>query len=54
MSVPRFKIVAEREVSWDDDIRTDVPELPDVGTPITLRHLHVGAIREVVLDAPQA
>jgi CubicO group peptidase (beta-lactamase class C family) len=36
------------EVSWDDEIRTYVPEVPDFGAPITLRHLvhHVSGIRD--------
>jgi len=41
-------LVNEGKVSWDDDIRTYVPEVPDFGTPITLRHLvhHVSGIRD--------
>ena len=41
-------LVADGEVSWDDDIRHYVPELPDFGTPITLRHLahHTSGIRD--------
>jgi CubicO group peptidase (beta-lactamase class C family) len=41
-------LVAEGEVSWDDDIRRHVPELPDFGTPITLRHLahHTSGVRD--------
>ncbi len=41
-------LVNEGRVSWDDDIRTYVPEVPDFGTPITLRHLvhHVSGIRD--------
>ena len=41
-------LVNDGEVSWDDDIRTYVPEVPDFGTPITLRHLvhHVSGIRD--------
>ena len=41
-------LVADGEVSWDDDIRRYVPELPDFGTPITLRHLahHTSGIRD--------
>ena len=35
-------------LSWDDDIRRHVPELPDYGVPITLRHLaqHTSGIRD--------
>ncbi len=41
-------LVNEGRVSWDDDIRTYVPEVPDFGSPITLRHLvhHVSGIRD--------
>ena len=41
-------LVADGEVSWDDDVRRYVPELPDFGTPITLRHLahHTSGIRD--------
>ena len=41
-------LVAEGEVSWDDDIRRYVPEVPDFGTPITLRQLahHTSGIRD--------
>ena len=41
-------LVNEGKVSWDDDIRTYVPEVPDFGPPITLRHLvhHVSGIRD--------
>lgn len=41
-------LVNEGKVSWDDDIRDHVPEVPDFGTPITLRHLvhHTSGIRD--------
>lgn len=41
-------LVNEGKVSWDDDIREYVPEVPDFGTPITLRHLvhHTSGIRD--------
>lgn len=41
-------LVDEGKVSWDDDIREYVPEVPDFGTPITLRHLvhHTSGIRD--------
>ena len=41
-------LVNEGKVAWDDDIRKYVPEVPDFGTPITLRHLvhHVSGIRD--------
>ena len=41
-------LVADGEVAWDDDIRRYVPELPDLGAPITLRHLvhHTSGLRD--------
>ena len=41
-------LVADGEVSWDDDVRRYVPELPDFGAPITLRHLahHTSGLRD--------
>ena len=41
-------LVADGQVSWDDDIRRHVPELPDFGDTITLRHLahHTSGIRD--------
>ncbi|MHB1192261.1 MAG: serine hydrolase domain-containing protein [Longimicrobiales bacterium] len=41
-------LVNEGKVSWDDDVRTYVPEVPEFGTPLTLRHLvhHVSGIRD--------
>ncbi len=41
-------LAADGEVSWDDDIRRYVPELPDFGAPITLRHLahHTSGVRD--------
>jgi CubicO group peptidase (beta-lactamase class C family) len=41
-------LVNEGKVGWDDDIRDYVPEVPDFGTRITLRHLvhHVSGIRD--------
>ena len=41
-------LAADRTVSWDDDIRQYVPELPDLGRRITLRHLvhHTSGIRD--------
>ena len=37
------------ELSLDDEVREYIPELPDFGTPVTLRNLlnHVGGYREV-------
>ena len=41
-------LVNEGTVSWDDNIREYVPEVPDFGFEITLRHLvhHVSGIRD--------
>ena len=41
-------LIAEGKVSWDDDIRRYVPELPDFGSPIRLRQLahHTSGIRD--------
>ena len=42
-------ILTEQEkLSFDDDIRTYLPEMPDYGEPITIRHLlhHTSGIRE--------
>jgi CubicO group peptidase (beta-lactamase class C family) len=41
-------LVSEGKVSWDDPIQKYVPEIPDYGTPITLRHLvhHTSGIRD--------
>lgn len=40
---------AQGKLSLDDDIRAHIPELPDFGTPITIRHLlnHTGGYREI-------
>lgn len=41
-------LVAEGRVSWDDDIREYVPELPDLGHRVTLDHLvhHTSGVRD--------
>lgn len=41
-------LVTDGEVSWEDDIRDYVPEVPDFGEVITLRHLanHISGIRD--------
>jgi len=41
-------LVSEGRVSWEDDIREYVPELPDTGHTITLDHLvhHTGGVRD--------
>lgn len=40
---------ADGKLSLDDDIREHVPELPDFGTPVTLRHFlnHTSGYREI-------
>ena len=40
---------AEGKLSLDDDIRTHMPELPDFGAPVTLRHFlnHTSGYREI-------
>ncbi len=40
---------AEGKLSLDDDIRKHIPELPDFGTPVTIRNLlnHTGGYREI-------
>ena len=32
-------LAADGRLSWDDDIRRYVPEVPDFGDQVTLRHL---------------
>jgi CubicO group peptidase (beta-lactamase class C family) len=41
-------LALEGKLALDDDIRTYIPEMPDYGTPITIRHLvqHMSGIRE--------
>ena len=41
-------LASEGRLSIDDDIRTHLPEVPDFGTPITLRHLihHTSGLRD--------
>ena len=41
-------LVSEGRVSWDDDIRRYVPEVPDFGPRITLGHLahHTSGLRD--------
>lgn len=43
-------LAQEGRLSLDDDVRTHVPELPDYGTPITIRHLlhHTSGIRDYI------
>ncbi len=42
-------LALEGRLSLDDDIRKHIPEMPDYGTPITIRHLihHTSGIRDV-------
>ena len=42
-------LALDGKLSLDDDIRKYVPEMPDYGTPITIRHLvhHTSGIRDV-------
>lgn len=41
-------LVADGRLSLDDEVRKHVPELPDYGTPITIRHLltHTSGLRD--------
>ena len=41
-------LAEQGKLSFDDDIRTYLPEMPDYGNPITIRHLlhHTSGIRE--------
>ncbi len=41
-------LAKERKLSLDDDIRKHIPEMPDYGNPITIRHLihHTSGIRD--------
>lgn len=43
-------------LSLDDDVREHIPELPDFGTPVTLRNLlnHTGGFREIYNFLPMA
>ena len=42
------RLAAEGQLSLDDDVRRWIPELPDLGAPVTLRHLltHTSGYRE--------
>ncbi|HEX9887174.1 MAG TPA: serine hydrolase domain-containing protein [Longimicrobiales bacterium] len=41
-------LALEGKLSLDDDVRTYVPEVPDYGTPVTLRHMitHTSGLRD--------
>jgi CubicO group peptidase (beta-lactamase class C family) len=43
-------LAQDGKLSVDDDIRKHIPEMPDYGTPITLRHLlhHTSGIRDYI------
>src|SRR5207244_8072131 len=47
-------LVQEGKVSLDDDVRRTVPELPDYGRPVRLRHLlhHTSGLRDVYALLP--
>lgn len=42
-------LIQDGKLSFDDDVRKYVPELPDYGAPITVRHLleHTSGIRDI-------
>ena len=41
-------LAQQGKISLDDDIRKYVPEIPDYGSPITIRHLayHTSGLRD--------
>ena len=41
-------LAAQGKLSWDDDVRKHIPEVPDFGKTITLRHLvhHTSGLRD--------
>ena len=41
-------LASQGKLSWDDDVRKYIPEVPDFGKPITLRHLvhHTSGLRD--------
>ncbi|HEX7182402.1 MAG TPA: serine hydrolase domain-containing protein [Thermoanaerobaculia bacterium] len=43
-------LAQEGKLSLDDDVRKHIPEIPDYGTPVTLRHLlhHTAGIRDYI------
>ena len=43
-------LAQDGKLSLDDDVRKHIPEIPDYGTPITLRHLlhHTSGIRDYI------
>ena len=43
-------LAQDGKLSLDDDVRKHIPEIPDYGTPVTLRHLlhHTSGIRDYI------
>ena len=43
-------LAQDGKLSLDDDVRKHIPEIPDYGTPVTLRHLlhHTGGVRDYI------
>jgi CubicO group peptidase (beta-lactamase class C family) len=43
-------LAQDGKLSLDDDVRKFIPEIPDYGTPVTLRHLlhHTGGVRDYI------
>lgn len=50
MATAILVLAADGALSLDDDIRTHLPEMPDYGTPITIRHLltHTSGLRDYI------
>jgi CubicO group peptidase (beta-lactamase class C family) len=46
-----WQLAAEGKLALDDDVRKLIPELPDLGAPVTLRHLvhHTSGIRDYIV-----
>ncbi len=43
-------LAQDGKLSLDDDVRKHIPEMPDLGTPVTLRHLlhHTSGVRDYI------
>jgi len=41
-------LARDGRLSWDDPVHRHLPELPDLGRPVTLRHLanHTSGVRD--------
>jgi len=41
-------LARDGRLSWDDPVHQHLPELPDLGRPVTLRHLanHTSGVRD--------